>query len=155
MYDIVVQLIGRGEQPFWAVRHAATGQASGWISLCDIYPVDGAIEIGSSWFSPVIQRTRASTEAVFLLMRYAFDEFGYRRLAWRCLADNEASLSAAKRYGFKFEGVWSGAAFVKGKRFDLAWHSILVDEWPAQRAAITAWLADENFDQMGRAFASL
>jgi RimJ/RimL family protein N-acetyltransferase len=46
----------------------------GWLSLCDIYPADGAIEIDSIWYSPRLQRTRASTEAVFILMSYAFDE---------------------------------------------------------------------------------
>jgi RimJ/RimL family protein N-acetyltransferase len=147
----VIELAGRVDQPFWAVRPQSSGSVQGWLSLCDIYPADGAIEIGSIWFSPALQRTRAATEAIFLLMQYAMDELNYQRLVWRCNVSNQASMNAAVRYGFVPEGIWRGSAFAKGRRCDLAWHSILAAEWPARRAAITAWLADDNFDAHGRA----
>jgi RimJ/RimL family protein N-acetyltransferase len=75
-----LKLSTRPDQPFWIARPVATHRAEGWLSLCDIYPADGAIEIGSIWFSPRMQRTRASTEAVFLLMTYALDVLGYKRV---------------------------------------------------------------------------
>lgn len=147
----VMELAGRADQPFWAVRPESSGVAQGWLSLCDIYPADGAIEIGAIWFSPVLQRTRAATETIFLLMQYAMDELRYQRLVWRCNAINRASLNAAARYGFTPEGIWRGSALSKGRRCDVAWHSIIAAEWPARRDAIRAWLADENFDEHGRA----
>jgi RimJ/RimL family protein N-acetyltransferase len=149
--DVITELAGRTDQPFWAVRPKSSGVAEGWLSLCDIYPADGAIEIGSIWFSPALQRTRAATEANFLLMQYAMDQLQYQRLVWRCNALNQASMNAAARCGFTPEGTWRGSAFSKGLRCDVAWYSILAAEWPARRAAITAWLADENFDKHGRA----
>jgi RimJ/RimL family protein N-acetyltransferase len=155
LLEQVMELSERAYQPFWAVRPRDSGVAQGWVSLCDIYPADGAIEIGSIWFSPVLQRTRASTEANFLLMQYAMDELNYQRLVWRCSVANQASMKAAARYGFAPEGIWRGAAFSKGWRQDLAWYSILADEWPRRRAAIKAWLADENFDEHGRARSQL
>jgi RimJ/RimL family protein N-acetyltransferase len=145
----VMELVGRADQPFWAVRPTSSGVAQGWLSLCDIYPADGAIEIGSIWFSPALQRTRAATEAIFLLMQYAMDELQYQRLVWRCDFANQGSMNAAARYGFVPEGIWRGSAFAKGRRLDQAWHSILAAEWPARRAALQAWLADENFDEHG------
>jgi RimJ/RimL family protein N-acetyltransferase len=151
----VIEFAGRAEQPFWAVRPQSSGRAQGWLSLCDIYPADGAIEIGSIWFSPVLQRTRAATEAIFLLMQYAMDELQYQRLVWRCNALNQASMKAAGRYGFVSEGTWRGSAFSKGRRCDVAWYSILAAEWPDRRATIQAWLADENFDEHGHACARL
>ena len=151
LLELVTELAGRADQPFWAVRPKSSGVAQGWLSLCDIYPADGAIEIGAIWFSPRLQRTRAATEAIFLLMQYAMDELQYQRLVWRCNAANQASLNAAARYGFTPEGTWRGSALSKGRRCDVAWHSIIAAEWPARRAAITAWLADENFDEHGRA----
>ena len=151
----VIDLAGRAEQPFWAVRPQSSGRAQGWLSLCDIYPADGAIEIGAIWFSPRLQRTRAATEAIFLLMQYAMEELQYQRLVWRCNAANQASLNAAARYGFTPEGTWRGSALTKGRRCDVAWHSIIAAEWPARRDAIRAWLADENFDEHGRARARL
>ena len=147
----VAELVAKKEQPFWVARPTTTGKAEGWLSLCDIYPADGAIEIGSIWYSPRLQRTRASTEAVFILMSYAFDELAYQRMVWRCNAENRTSLNSAQRYGFKFEGIWRSAALVKGKRIDLAWHSMLAEEWPTRRSALSAWLADSNFDNAGRA----
>lgn len=146
----VTELAGRGEQPFWAVRPVCKS-AQGWLSLCDIYPADGAIEVGSIWFSPSLQRTRAATEAIFLLMQHAMDQLKYRRLVWRCVSVNQASMNAAARYGFVPEGIWRGSVVIKGQCRDEAWHSILAAEWPMRRAAIHAWLADENFDEDGRA----
>ena len=147
----VMELSTRPDQPFWIARPVATHRAEGWLSLCDIYPADGAIEIGSIWFSPRMQRTRASTEAVFLIMTYALDVLGYKRLVWRCSTENTPSLRAARRYGFKFEGTWRSAALIKGEHVDLAWHSILAHEWPERRAAIARWLSDDNFDEAGLA----
>lgn len=151
LLEQVMELAARADQPFWAVRPESSGVAQGWLSLCDIYPADGAIEIGAIWFSPALQRTRAATEAIFLLMQYAMDELNYQRLVWRCNALNQASMNAAARYGFTPEGTWRGSAFSKGRRCDVAWHSIVAAEWPARRDAIRAWLADENFDEHGRA----
>jgi RimJ/RimL family protein N-acetyltransferase len=147
----VMELAGRPDQPFWAVRPRDHGLVQGWLSLCDIYPADGAIEVGSIWFSPTLQRTRAATEAIFLLMQYAMDELNYQRLVWRCSTANHASMKAAARYGFTPEGIWRSSAFAKGRRQDQAWYSIIADEWPGRRAAIEGWLADENFDANGRA----
>jgi RimJ/RimL family protein N-acetyltransferase len=151
LLEQIMEFAERADQPFWAVRPHSSGVAQGWLSLCDIYRVDGAIEVGSIWFSPALQRTRPATEAIFLLMQYAMDELKYQRLVWRCSVANQASMKAAARYGFAPEGVWRGSAFVKGRRQDQAWHSILADEWPVRSAAIHAWLTDENFDEHGRA----
>lgn len=151
----IADFSGRAEQPFWAVRPLSSGAAEGWLSLCDIYPADAAIEIGSVWFSPRLQRTRASTEAIFLLMKHAFDDLGYERLVWRCGALNGPSRRAAERYGFKAEGIWRNAAIVKGWQRDVAWHSMLKPEWSLNRLAISAWLADSNFDPAGIAMRGL
>jgi hypothetical protein len=59
--NCVMELTACQDQPFWIARPVARYRAEGWLSLCDIYPADGAIEIGSIWFSPRMQKTRAST----------------------------------------------------------------------------------------------
>jgi RimJ/RimL family protein N-acetyltransferase len=153
--DTVRDLSCRRDQPFWAARRLGSGKAEGWLSLCDVYPADAAIEIGSIWFSPRLQRTRAATEAVFLLMRHAFDDLRYKRLVWRCQALNAASLRAAERYGFVAEGIWRMAVIIKGEQRDIAWHSMLDSEWPGHKSALLAWLSDENFRSDDSAIASL
>lgn len=144
----VGRIAGRDDQPFFAVIPASSGRAEGWASFCDIAPGDAAIEIGSVWFSPRLQRTRAATEAIFLMMNHAF-ALGYHRVAWRCNALNAASMRAARRFGFTHEGTWRAHAIVKGRRRDTAWFAILAPEWAAQRALFTAWLDDGNFDAGG------
>jgi RimJ/RimL family protein N-acetyltransferase len=135
----------------WAVRPRRTGTADGWLTLMDIQPGNAAIELGNIWFPPRLQRSRAATEAMFLLMRHALDDLGYRRLLWKCNALNAPSRRAAERLGFTYEGTLRAHLVVKGRRRDTAMFSILAEEWPARRDAIAAWLEDANFDPDGRA----
>jgi len=139
----------------WAVRPIATGVASGWLSLMDIQPKNAAIELGGIWFAPVMQRTRASTEAMFLPLKLAADDLGYRRLVWKCNALNAPSKRAAERLGFTFEGTHRMHMIVKGRRRDSDWYSIIEDEWPSRRDALMTWLASENFDSGGTAIRGL
>jgi RimJ/RimL family protein N-acetyltransferase len=135
----------------WAVRPIATGVASGWLSLMDIQPKNASIELGSIWFAPVMQRTRAATEAMFLPLKLAADDLGYRRLVWKCNALNAPSKRAAERLGFTFEGTHRMHMVVKGHRRDTDWYSIIEDEWPSRRDALLGWLAPENFAPDGTA----
>lgn len=142
------------QQPFFAVIPATSGKPEGWASFCDIAPHDAAIEIGSIWFAPRLQRTRAATEAIFLMMQHAF-ALGYHRVVWRCNALNAASMRAARRFGFTYEGTWRGDGIVKGRRRDTAWFSILRPDWPARRALFEAWLDHGNFNANGVALSPL
>ncbi len=128
----------------WAVRPVTTGVASGWLTLMDIQPKHAAIELGHIWFGPRLQRTRAATEALFLPMRLAMDELGYRRMVWKCNALNAPSRRAAARLGFVHEGRLRAHYVMKGRQRDSDYYSILADEWPACREAIVAWLDDAN-----------
>lgn len=139
----------------FAVRPHRTGTADGWLTLMEIQPANAHIEIGHIWFSPRMQRSRAATEAMFLLMRHAMDDLGYRRLTWKCNALNAPSRRAAGRLGFTYEGTLRAVLVTKGRNRDTAWFSILAEEWPAQRAAIEAWLDDANWDANARPKRSL
>ncbi len=139
----------------WAIRPHASGTADGWLTLMDIQPGNAAIELGNIWFGPRMQRSRAATEAMFLLMDHAMTALGYRRLLWKCNALNAPSRRAAARLGFTYEGELRAHMVVKGCRRDSSYFSILDEEWPARRQAILAWLDDANFDAEGRARAPL
>lgn len=132
----------------FAVR-MADGQMGGTLSLMRITPAAGTIETGWLTFAPRLQRTREATEAVYLLMKWAF-EAGYRRFEWKCDAANVPSRRAAERYGLSYEGVFRQAAVVKGRNRDTAWFAAIDGEWPALKRAYEAWLAPENFDGEGR-----
>ena len=151
----VAGLASQHDPMAWAVRVVSTGAVSGWLTLMDIQPHHAAIELGNIWFSPAMQRTRASTEAMFLLLRLAADELGYRRLVWKCNALNAPSRRAADRLGFVHEGVLRAHMVVKGRERHTAMYSIQDDEWPSRRDAIAAWLDDANFTPDGTARRSL
>lgn len=142
-------LSNRVNQPFWAVK-PKDEQVQGWLSLCDIYQGDGSIEIGSVWFSPQLQGTRVAREAIFILMCHAMDDLGYERLVWRCQAQNVRSFKAAENLGFSHEGTWRNAAVVKGWQRDVAWFSTLKHGWPQRKAALSQWLLESNFDELGQ-----
>lgn len=139
----------------WAVRPHRTGTADGWLALMEMFPAHAHIELGNIWFSPRMQRSRAATEAMYLLMRHAMDDLGYRRLTWKCNALNAPSRAAAARLGFTYEGTLRAVLTIKGRRRDTAWFSLLEEEWPARRDAIEAWLDDSNWDPQGRPKSSL
>jgi RimJ/RimL family protein N-acetyltransferase len=141
---------GRSEDPlFFAIIEQASGKASGMASYLNIVPDMGCIEIGHIWFAPPLQKTRAATEAIFLMMRHVFDDLGYRRLEWKCNALNAASMRAARRFGFTYEGTFRQHMVVKGRNRDTAWFALLDRDWPAVRGAFERWLAPENFDAAG------
>jgi RimJ/RimL family protein N-acetyltransferase len=146
----------RSEEPlFFAIVDLAIGAASGMASYLNIVPMMGCIEIGHIWFAPPLQKTRAATEAIYLMCRHVFDDLGYRRLEWKCNALNAASMRAARRFGFTYEGTFRQHMVVKGRNRDTAWFAMLDHEWPTVRTAFERWLAPDNFDAAGRQRTSL
>lgn len=134
---------------FFAIVDKATGRAIGRAAFMRIDAANGVMEVGHIKFSPLLQRSALATEAMFLMMRRAFDELGYRRYEWKCDDLNEPSKRAARRLGFIFEGLFRNAVVVKGRSRNTAWFSIIDSEWPKLRAAFEHWLAPENFSSDG------
>ena len=129
---------------------AEVGRAVGVLSLMRIDPEAGSIEVGHVHYSPLLQRRRAATEAQYLLMRYVFDDLGYRRYEWKCDALNTPSRTAAERLGFTYEGTFRQSGVIKGRNRDTAWYSLLDVEWSPLSDRLPTWLAPENFDDDGR-----
>lgn len=140
---------------FYTIKSVATGKACGQASFLDINAQHGVIEIGHIWFEPELQRTPGGTEALYLLLCHAMDNLKYRRMQWRCNALNQKSRNAARRLGFRFEGIFYNHLIFKGKNRDTAWYSILDDEWPEVKSIISAWLDPSNFSGDGKARTSL
>lgn len=144
-----------GADPFFhAIVDLASNRALGVASYMRIDPANGVIEVGHINYSPRLQRTPAATEAMYLMMKRAFD-LGYRRYEWKCDALNEPSRRAAQRLGFTYEGLFRQALVYKGRNRDTAWYSIIDSEWPVRKAAFERWLDPANFDGQGRQRAKL
>lgn len=135
---------------FYAYIRKDTAKAAGMGAFMRLDANNGVIEIGHIWMSPALQKTREATDAIYLMMRHAFDELGVRRLEWKCDALNAPSRRAAERFGFIFEGVFRQHMIVKDRNRDTAWYSIIHKEWPPIRKAFQDWLKDANFDAEGK-----
>lgn len=147
--------ITQSDDPFFhAIKNLDTDKYEGVASYLRIDPNAGSIEVGHINYSKPLQRTRAATEAMYLLMKWAF-EAGYRRYEWKCDALNRGSRAAAQRLGLSYEGIFRQATVYKGRNRDTAWFAAIDKEWPALDNAYQTWLAPENFDDTGRQLKSL
>ena len=110
-----------------------TGQAVGVANYMNNVIEHLKIELGSIWYSPIVQRTPTNTEATYLMLKHAF-ELGYRRVEWKCDSRNERSRQAALRMGFQFEGIQEYHFIIKGRSRDTAWFRVLDREWNAVKS---------------------
>jgi RimJ/RimL family protein N-acetyltransferase len=139
---------------FFAIVHKASGKAIGLASYLRIAPDNGSIEVGHLNFSPLLQQKPAATEAMYLMMKNAF-ELGYRRYEWKCNALNVPSRRAAQRLGLSYEGIFRQATVSKGRSRNTAWYAAIDMEWPELESAFTRWLDASNFDTSGEQKISL
>jgi RimJ/RimL family protein N-acetyltransferase len=120
----------------------ASGRQVGVTNYMNNVPAHLKIELGGIWYSPIVQRTPANTEATYLMLQHAFD-LGYRRLEWKCHSHNERSRRAALRLGFKFEGIQDSHFVIKERNRDTAWFRMLDTEWLAAKEKLEQFLYDQ------------
>ena len=131
---------------FYAIYSKRHRQYCGMASYLRITPEHGSIEVGHINYSPILQNTVEGTEAMYLMVKNAFEVLGNRRYEWKCNNLNSASKKAAKRLGFKFEGVFRQMFIIKGRNRDSAWFSIIDKEWKKHRKKYLSFLKQSNFD---------
>lgn len=150
-YRSWVETVQNVDDPyFFAIVDRTSERPIGVASYLRVDASMGSIEVGHLSYSPALQRTPTSTEAMVLMMKRVFDDWGYRRYEWKCDSLNAPSISAAKRLGFRFEGLFRNHFAFRGRNRDTAWFSIIDQEWPAIREAMESWLDPANFDERGR-----
>lgn len=145
------RLRASGQFSGFAIVDAVSGELLGHTALMKLSAEHRSAEIGYVLFLPALQRTRGGTEALFLLLRHAFETLGLRRCEWRCDSENARSERAALRLGFHREGLLRQHMMVKGRNRDTMIFSLLDAEWSDRKAALLLWLDDSNFDEQGLA----
>jgi len=134
--------------PFFYVIYAKRHkQYCGMASYLRITPEHGSIEVGHINYSPILQNTAEGTETMYLMKKNAFEVLGNRRYEWKCNNLNTASKNAAKRLGFKFEGVFRQMFVIKDRNRDSAWFSIIDKEWKKLKNGYLRYLKPSNFDK--------
>ena len=124
----IEELQEKNDPYFFAIKKNNQNILCGMASYLRIKPHDGSIEVGHINFAPQLQNTIPATEAMYLMMKWVFEN-GYRRYEWKCNALNRKSRNAAQRFGFSYEGVFRQATISKGRNRDTAWFAIIDKEW--------------------------
>lgn len=96
-----------------------------------------SVEIGGTWLAASAQRTAVNTEAKYLMMRHAFEEWGVHRVELLTDERNERSRRAIERLGAKLDGVLRNHRM--GADLNLrssAVYSVIEAEWPAVKAGL-------------------
>ena len=132
---------------FYAIYSKKHKKYSGLASYLRVNLKARSIEVGYITYSPIIQRTVQATETMYLMMKNAFEVLGNRRYEWKCNNLNTSSKNAAKRLGFKFEGVFRQMFVIKDRNRDSAWFSIIDKEWGKIKQGYLKFLSPKNFDK--------
>jgi RimJ/RimL family protein N-acetyltransferase len=129
----------RGESVVFATVERISGRVIGSTRFMSIDRVNRRVEIGSTWIAPAWQRTAVNTEAKYLMLQHAFDEWGCVRVELKTDALNEQSRDAILRIGAKEEGTLRRHVVTcTGRIRDSVYFSILDSEWPEVRATLQA-----------------
>ena len=127
--------------PF-ATVDISTGTVIGSTRFMNIDIANRRVEIGSTFLGKPWQRTRANTEAKYLMLRHAFETWQCVRVELKTDATNLQSRAAIRRLGAKEEGILREHMLTwDGRRRDTVYYSILEKEWPEVRDRLHSLLA--------------
>jgi N-acetyltransferase len=127
----------------FATTLGETGQVIGSTRFMSIAPDHRRVEIGGTWIGPAWQRTRANTEAKYLMLRHAFEAWKCMRVELKTHAQNAKSRAAILRIGAIEEGTLRKHLLqADGSVRDSVYFSILDDEWPNVKLKLEAMLVD-------------
>lgn len=116
--EYVAGVIERKEDMFFAICLNETGRHIGNIKLGPINRAHGFAHIGFFIGDREHWGKGIATEAVGLVVDYAFGTLGLHKVLAGCYATNEASLRVFKKCGFKKEGVQVSQWLCDGKYVD-------------------------------------
>ena len=116
----------------WTVRSLATGKIAGMTTYMNIDARYRRVEIGSTWYAKLAQRTALNTECKLMLLAHAFESLACIAVEFRTGFFNHASRRAIERLGAKQDGILrSHQRYADGSLRDTVVYSIITAEWPA------------------------
>ncbi len=77
------------------------------------------------------------TEAMKLMLKFAFTEVNLRRVTLTVFEYNPRAIRSYEKAGFRIEGRLRGALLKDGKRWDILYMGILYDDWKGLNARST------------------
>jgi N-acetyltransferase len=131
----------RGESVAFTTIERKSETVIGSTRFMNIDRANRRVEIGSTWIAPAWQRTAVNTEAKYLMLRHAFEEWQCFRVELKTDALNQKSRNAILRLGAKEEGTLRKHVVTwTGRVRDSVYFGILDTEWPQVKRALEARL---------------
>ncbi|MBN3790354.1 GNAT family protein [Burkholderia sp. Ac-20353] len=126
----------------YVIVERATGRIVGSTRFWKIDRKNRKLEIGHTWLSASVQRSRVNTEAKWLLLTYAFETLQCVRVQFTTDELNEKSRDAILRLGAKQEGIVRHERIMPdGRKRNSVRFSIIDDEWPDVKDRLLSRLA--------------
>ena len=140
--EMIRKRTAAGTMIAFAVTRPQDGGFSGITSFLDPSEVNKSVEIGMTCYAPEAQGTAINPSAKRLLMGYAFEEWGARRVQYQVDNRNQRSKAAVLKLGAKAEGVLRNhRTLPDGYVRETAFFSILDTEWLEVKAGLDARIA--------------
>lgn len=134
-------IIDRGS-PITGAEGQASGDIIGSTRYLDMSTAHKAVEIGWTWLTPSVWRTKINTECKYLLLRHAFETAGAIRVQLKTDSRNLRSQAAIERIGGVNEGVLRHHRIMPdGYLRDSVYYSILDEEWPVVKVRLEEMLS--------------
>jgi diamine N-acetyltransferase len=122
----------RPDVVFFAVRLIETDRLIGTCQLHSINSVHRSAELQIRLGDPADRGKGYGTEAVNLLLQFAFADMNLHRVYLHVFASNEKAIAVYQKAGFVREGTLRKAAHINGEYTDVAVMGILRDEYAHQ-----------------------
>jgi RimJ/RimL family protein N-acetyltransferase len=133
--DAALALQKAGAAMPWVTREKSSGKVVGSTRFLDIQPAHKNLEIGSTWLAQPWQGTGLNTEAKYLQLRHAFEEWGAMRVALKTHHENLRSQAAMRAIGARQEGLFRNhMRMPDGGIRHSVWFGITCEEWPEVKA---------------------
>ena len=127
----------RGVSVVFATVARQSGTVVGSTRFMNIDRANRHVEIGSTWIAPAWQRTAINTEAKYLMLRHAFEDWQCLRVEFKTDALNQRSRTAILRLGAQQEGIFRRHMMTHtGRVRDSVYFSVIDSEWPAVKAGL-------------------
>ena len=139
-----------GTQIPFIVMDKLSGVVLGTTRIGDIDLANRNAEIGWTWLSPIVWRTKVNTECKYLLLQYCFEQLEVIRVQFSISGQNIRSQKAVERIGAVKEGIFRKHRIkADGTIHDNIFYSIVDSEWNDVKGRLIGLLEKKYGEEAG------
>ncbi len=141
LVDGALQARGHGSEFPFVIIDKDSGKIVGSTRFLNISIPNRNLEIGSTWLSPTVWRTRINTECKYLLLKHCFEILGTIRVQLKTDSRNVRSQQAIERLGAVKEGVLRNHMIMPdGYLRNSVFYSVIDREWEQVKEKLESML---------------